>query len=129
ETRVRGWTKTVLSLDPDLTNDQIAAWSALARRSGFTVEPLATYLADLPASEAELFARLKADRRTKIRSAEKSGIRVIQDRGEDALHRYYRLRCETSRHNATPPIAWEHFADTAAACSGTDIFQLFLACD
>jgi len=129
ETAVRGWTAAVLALDPDLSGDQIAAWSALARQSGFTTVPLATYLADLPASETELFTKLKPDRRTKIRNAEKAGIEVIRDGGDEALRRYYRLRCETSRHNATPAIPWEHFADTAAACSGTDIFHLFLACD
>ncbi len=68
------------------------------RKAPTDVLPPDTVLVDLTATEGELLARMKPKTRYNVRLASRRGVKV-QEAGEDALDRWYRLYAQTARRH------------------------------
>ena len=115
------------SLDPALSSRERELWSAAAKAAGFRTEASHTYAVRLPESEEELFQKIKSDRRTKVRKAQKSDP-VFEEAGDmEALKLYHEVRTDTMRRNGHEPVPFEHFRDAFEELHEAGIYRVFLA--
>lgn len=118
---------TTILLNPFLDDEQNSLWSELAVASGFRVYPSYTYAVRLASTVDEMFKKVKGDRRTKVRKAEREGITFEEGQGVEHIRHYYDLRCQTTFRNSHQNVPWEHFEDTWRAMENTGVAKVFLA--
>ena len=64
---------------------------------------------DLGAGEEKLFQGLDAAMRRGVRKAEKMGVKIDFDAGEESMRTFFMLHCGTRRRHGLPPQPWRFF--------------------
>ena len=118
---------TSITLDPVLDNQVLCLWKSVALDVGFQISSIYTYAAELGGDVDDLFKRIKSDRRTKIRKAERENVVFSDESSLEGLREYYNLRSETTARNNNASVPWSHFEETWRALEGTGLLKVFLA--
>jgi hypothetical protein len=63
----------------------------------------------LGTGEEKLFQGLESSVRRGVRKAEKSGVRIEFDTGEESMRTFFKLHCGTRRRHGLPPQPWRFF--------------------
>jgi hypothetical protein len=64
---------------------------------------------DLGAGREGLFQRLEGAVRRGVRKAEKAGVKIDFDAGEESMRTFFTLHCGTRRRHGLPPQPWRFF--------------------
>jgi len=66
---------------------------------------------DLGGDRERLFQRLEGAVRRGVRKAEREGVKIDFDSGEQSMRTFFRLHCGTRRRHGLPPQPWRFFAN------------------
>lgn len=114
-------------LDPTIEPSTRCDWADAAEQVPLRISPSYTYAVRLPGNSSELFASLKADRRTKVRKAEREDPAFEQVDDLAGLRAYHAVRCETTARNSIPEVPWEYFETTFSMLNPSGMYKVFLA--
>jgi hypothetical protein len=81
-----------------------AAWSGAEPSISFYGHKI-----DLGAGREKLFEGLAGSVRTGVRKAERLGVKIEFDTGEEAMRTYFKLHCGTRKRHGLPPQPWRFF--------------------
>jgi hypothetical protein len=122
-------TGTELRLYPILSEEERSLWARAAAAAGYEASEAQTWFYEVgsDASDEDVAARIKSERRKTARKGERAGL-VFEERSDlDGLRAYNEVRTETRRHNDQSPIPFEHWERTWHAFEGSGVFHVFLA--
>jgi len=66
---------------------------------------------DLGIGQERLFQGLEGAVRRGVRKAERAGVKIDFDAGEESMRTFFRLHCGTRRRHGLPPQPWRFFAN------------------
>jgi CelD/BcsL family acetyltransferase involved in cellulose biosynthesis len=66
---------------------------------------------DLSVGQPGLFQKMEAAVRRGVRKAEREGVKVDFDTGEQSMRNFFRLHCGTRRRHGLPPQPWRFFSN------------------
>lgn len=127
ETDKSGYITVRVVLDPTLAPSTRSDWISAAEQLTLRTSPSHTYAVRLPEKSSDLFASLKADRRTKVRKAEREDPAFEEVGDLRGLRAYHAVRCETTARNSIADVPWEYFETTFSMLNPSGIYKVFLA--
>lgn len=108
--------------DFELDHDKVRA---IYEKYGFISTKWGSFITDVSKEKEELWSMIGKESRSKIRKAEKQGVKIVEVKSEEQLQSYYRIAKELSKRNGLPIKSWEAFKSSLEDPT-TTIFMSYL---
>lgn len=120
--------KATLRMQPLMSPKLQSLWREAAKRAGFDSAETFSYVTEISGDDPdELFNRIKSDRRTKVRKAQKMGVECREATTSAEIELFTRLRQTVGDERGSTRVPDDHYLATSQVLGQKGVYHVFLA--